>query len=34
MNKTPKLIKYMLMYGLGLIMVSIGTLMLLFAISI
>ena len=30
MNKTPKLIKYMLLMGLGLMMVSIGVLMLLF----
>jgi len=30
MNKTPELIKYMLLMGLGMMMVSIGVLMLLF----
>ena len=34
MNKTPELIKYMLLMGLGMMMVSIGALMLVFAIAV
>ena len=34
MNKTPELIKYMLLMGLGMMMVSIGALMLVFAVAV
>jgi len=34
MNKTPELIKCMLFMGLGMMMVSIGALMLLFAVIV
>jgi len=34
MNKTPELIKYILLMGLGMMMVSIGALMLLFAVAV
>jgi hypothetical protein len=34
MNKTPELIKYILLMGLGMMMVSIGALMLLFAVIV